>query len=298
MSLTKPKQLMDERVEQDGVSAEVPHVVIQPSKGWSALQLDRLWQYRELLYFLVWRDIKVRYKQTMLGVAWIVLQPIVSITIFTILFGYLLNVPSGNVPYPVFLYAALLPWTYFSGSLTRATNSLVGNAHLITKVYFPRLIIPVSGVVSALIDFAIGLVLLLVLMGIYRIVPNANILFLPGFILLAMITALGFGLWFAALNVRFRDVTHLIPFVVQVWFYLTPVVYGADLLPERFRFLLALNPMTGVVEGFRWSLLGGQMADSAAPTGLFWVSVLISVMVLLTGVVFFRRTERTFADII
>lgn len=272
-------------------------IVIEPSRGVAALQLGALWEYRELLGFLVWRDVKVRYKQTALGVAWIVVQPLVSMVIFSVLFGYLLQAPSNGVPYPIFAYAGLLPWTYFAGSLTRAAQSLVGSANLITKVYFPRLVIPLSGVVGGLVDFGVASLVLAGLMVWYRVPPTANIVWLPLFLLLAMATALGFGLWLGALNVRYRDVNYLVPFLVQIWMYVTPVIYSVTLIPERYRWLLALNPMTGVVEGFRWALLGGVM-DAEPPGALFAVSVAITLVVLVSGAVFFRSTERTFADII
>ena len=272
-------------------------IVIEPSRGVAALQLGALWEYRELLGFLVWRDVKVRYKQTALGVAWIVVQPLVSMVIFSVLFGYLLQAPSNGVPYPIFAYAGLLPWTYFAGSLTRAAQSLVGSANLITKVYFPRLVIPLSGVVGGLVDFGVASLVLAGLMVWYRVPPTANIVWLPLFLLLAMATALGFGLWLGALNVRYRDVNYLVPFLVQIWMYVTPVIYSVTLIPERYRWLLALNPMTGVVEGFRWALLGGVM-DAEPPGALFAVSVAITLVVLVSGAVFFRSTEWTFADII
>jgi lipopolysaccharide transport system permease protein len=273
-------------------------VVIEPTRGWASLQLHAVWEYRELLYFLVWRDLKVRYKQTILGATWIVLQPVVSMVVFSLLFGTLLKVPSGGVPYPIFAYAALLPWNYFASSLNRSSTSLVGSAHLITKVYFPRLIIPISGVLSGLVDFAIAFLVLAGLMVFYRIAPTPAAALLPAFLLLAMLTALGFGLWLSALNVRFRDVNYLVPFLVQVWMYLTPVIYGSTLIPERFRFLLALNPMTGVVEGFRWALLGHHLAEAQPPGPLFAISIAISLLVLASGAIFFRSTERTFADIV
>jgi lipopolysaccharide transport system permease protein len=276
----------------------IPTIIIEPTRGFAALQLRALWEYRELLYFLVWRDIKVRYKQTILGVAWVILQPVVSMVVFSLLFGQLLGIPSGEVPYPVFLYSALLPWTYFAGSLTRSSTSLVNSAHIITKVYFPRMVIPLSGVVSNLLDFGIAFVVLIGLMLFYGVVPTPAAVLLPAFVLLAMLTALGFGLWLSALNVRYRDVNYVVPFLVQIWMYLTPVVYGTTLIPERFRFLLALNPMTGVVEGFRWALLGSYLADVQAPDGLFAVSILLALGVLVSGAIFFRYTERTFADII
>ena len=276
----------------------IPTVVIQPARGWISLQLRAVWEYRELLYFLVWRDIKVRYKQTALGVAWIVLQPVIGMVVFSLLFGGLLKVPSGEVPYPIFAYAALLPWNYFASSLNRSSTSLVASSNLITKVYFPRLVIPMAGVLSGLVDFAIAFVILIGLMIFYGIAPTAGVVWLPGFLLLAMLTALGFGLWLSALNVRFRDINQLVPFLVQIWMYVTPVIYGSTLLPERFRPLLGLNPMTGVVEGFRWALLGNRLADAQAPGVLFVMSVTITLIVLVSGAVFFRRTERTFADII
>jgi len=272
--------------------------IIEPSHGLASLRLGAIWEYRELLGFLVWRDIKVRYKQTFLGILWILLQPVVNIAVFSLLFGSLLSVPSGAVPYPIFLYTALLPWSYFSGSLTRSTTSVVNSSHLITKVYFPRLVIPISGVISGLVDFAIAFLVLIVLMLIYGIRPTSNIFLLPGFILLAMLTALGFGLWLSALNVRFRDINYTIPFIVQAWMYLTPVVYGTNLIPEPYRFLLALNPMTGVTAGFRWALLGNRLADASPPGALFPVSIGITLVVLLAGLFFFRTTERSFADII
>jgi lipopolysaccharide transport system permease protein len=286
------------------IAARSPHIpkntaltVIQPTKGWASLQLRAVWHYRELLYFLVWRDIKVRYKQTALGVAWVVLQPVISMLVFSGLFGVLLNTPSNGVPYPVFVYTGLLPWTYFSGSLARSSVSLVDSRNLITKVYFPRLIVPLTGVLAGLIDFAVGFVVLIVLMLLYGIVPTATVIFLPLFLLLAILTALGFGLWLSALNVRYRDIGYLIPFLVQIWLYLTPVIYSVSLVPERFQFLLGLNPMTSVIMGFRWALLG-QVPDAQSPVWLFSLSVTTMVVVLISGLIFFRRTERTFADII
>jgi len=276
----------------------IHQTIIEPGRGWFDLQLRAVWNYHELLYFLVWRDVKVRYKQTALGVAWVVLQPLLSTVVFTVLFGILLEVPSGDIPYPVFAMAALLPWNYFASSLTRSSLSLVQNTYLVTKVYFPRLIIPLAGVLAGLIDFAIGFLVLLGMMAFYRIPLTWNILFLPLFLLLAIFTALAFGLWFSALNVRYRDVTYLTPYLVQVWMYLTPVVYGTTLIPEKYQFLLALNPMTAVTEGFRWALLGSQLAKAQAPGPVILVSISITLLVLSSGIIFFRRTERTFADII
>ncbi len=270
-----------------------PQIIIEPSHSWLDWQLRAIWQYRELLYFLVWRDLKVRYKQTFLGIAWVVIQPVVSMLVFTVLFGMLLNAPSEGVPYPIFVLSGLLPWQYFAGSLNRSSVSVVEQASLVTKVYFPRLIIPLSAVLSGLVDFAVSFAVLGVLMIVYSTSPTSAVLLLPFFLLLAMLTAFGFGLWFSALNVRYRDVKQLMPFIVQVWMYLTPVVYSSNLLPVRYRWILDLNPMTGVVEGFRWALVGG-----APPSALFPLSVLITFLVLLTGAAFFRRTERSFADII
>ncbi len=272
--------------------------VIQPTRGVASLQLRALWEYRELLFFLAWRDVKVRYKQTALGVTWIVLQPVLSTIVFTLIFGVLLGVPSNGAPYAVFSLAALVPWQYFSGSISRVGTSLVNSSHLITKVYFPRLIVPLTGVISTLVDFAIGFVVLLVLIFIYRVPLTLQVVWLPLFLLLAIVTALGFGLWLAALNVKYRDVNYLIPFLLQLWMYATPVVYGATVIPEQLRWVMALNPMTGVVEGFRWCLLGSVLEQTAPPGPLTLVTAAISLAVLLTGVVFFRSTEKTFADVI
>lgn len=277
---------------------DVPVTVIQPTRGLSFVDLHALWHYRELLYFLVWRDVKVRYKQTLLGVLWVILQPLASMTIFTILFGVLLKAPSGDVPYPVFAFAGLLPWNYFASALTRSSTSVVNSANLLTKIYFPRLVIPLSAVLSSLVDFAVSAAVFAVIMLIYGIVPTTSIFLLPLFLLLAMITALGFGLWLSALNVRYRDVNYLVPFLVQIWMYLTPVVYATTLIPERYRFLLSLNPMTGVIEGFRRALLGPGVTDTVLAPGLVAVSVGIALVVFFSGLVFFRTTERTFADIV
>lgn len=275
-----------------------PVLVIQPTRGWASLQLRALWEYRELLYFLAWRDIKVRYKQTILGVLWILIQPVVTMIVFSLLFGQLLSVPSGDVPYPIFNYAALLPWNYFASSLIKSSTSLVGSTQLITKVYFPRLLIPLASILSGLLDFAIAFLVLIGMMVVYGLALTPAIVMLPAFLLLAIITALGFSLWLSALNVRYRDVNYLIPFLVQVWMYATPVVYGTTLIPEQYRFLLALNPMTAVVEGFRWALLGSGVSDVQLSGILYVASIAIALLVLITGAYYFRRTERTFADII
>ena len=277
---------------------QLPITYLRPAKGLAALNLKDLWDYRELIYFLTWRDLKVRYKQTVLGFAWVMIQPIINMVVFTILFGTLLQVPTDGIPYPIFTFAALLPWLYFAGSLIRSSTTLVGSASLISKVYFPRMVIPIAGVLSGLVDFLVSLIVLIVMMLVFQIIPTINLLLLPVFLLLALLTALGFGLWLSALNVRFRDINHLVPFIIEIWKYATPVIYGSTLIPERFRFILGLNPMTGVVEGFRWAILGSQYVDSFNPGPLFIVSITITLVVLVTGIIFFRNTERTFADII
>lgn len=273
-------------------------VIIEPSRTWLSFPWRDLWEYRELLVFLIWRDLKVRYKQTFLGVTWILLQPLVSMVVFSFLFGGLLKVPSGDVPYPIFAYAALLPWNYFASSLTKSSTSLVTSTNLITKVYFPRLIIPLASVLSGLVDFAISFVVLAVLMVIFQVKFTLALLLLPVLLLLAILTALGFSLWLSALNVRYRDINYLVPYLVQVWMYVTPVIYATSLIPDRFRILLGLNPMTAVVEGFRWALLGTQLANTQPQSPVLIISVAITFIVLVSGVFFFRYTERTFADII
>jgi lipopolysaccharide transport system permease protein len=272
--------------------------VIEPTHGLTFINFPDLWNYRELLYTLIWRDIKIRYKQTVLGVAWVILQPVISTIIFTALFGILLKAPSNGVPYPVFALSGLLPWTFFATSLNKSSNSLVLNANLITKIYFPRITVPLASTLSGLLDFSISFLVLLGVMLFYGIYPTWTILFLPFFLVFAILTALGFGLWLSALNVRYRDINQLTPFIIQVWMYLTPVVYAITLIPERFRFILALNPMTAVVEGFRWSLLGPTNSEGLVSGWLLIVSVLISLCVLVSGAIYFRRTEKTFADII
>ena len=275
-------------------SGTTPIIHIRPSHGWVIPELRDLWEYRELLYFLVWRDVKVRYKQTALGVAWVVLQPLATTLMFTVIFGNLAKIPSENMPYAVFSLAGLVPWNVFAGALSRGGVSLVGSAHLISKVYFPRLVIPVASVLGGLVDLAIVFALLLGLMLFFGIVPTAAIVTLPLFLLLALATALGVSLWLAALNVQYRDVGYLIPFLAQLWMYATPVVYPASMIPEQWRILYGLNPMTGVVEGFRWALFGtGQ-----APGLMLAVSVLTVSVLLVSGAFFFQRMEETFADVV
>jgi lipopolysaccharide transport system permease protein len=272
---------------------QIPTILIRPSRGWASLNLRDLWNYRELLYFLTWRDIKVRYKQTVLGAAWAVLQPFFTMVVFSIFFGRLAQVPSDGIPYPIFAYCALVPWSYFAGALDRAGNSLVGSANLITKVYFPRLAIPTSAVLAGLLDLAIAFVVLLGMMLYYGIVPTAAVLTLPLFLLLAIATALAVGLWLSALNVQYRDVRYTIPFLTQFWLFATPIAYSSSLVPEQWRTLYGLNPMAGVVEGFRWALLGKE-----PPGPLLAVSVVVVVLLLIGGLYYFRRMEKTFADVV
>lgn len=273
---------------------DVPLLRITPSAGWVSLKLHELWEYRELLYFLVWRDIKVRYKQTMLGVAWAIIQPFLTMVVFSVFFGRLAKIPSDGVPYPIFTFAALVPWTFFAHGLTHASNSLVGNANLIKKVYFPRLAVPISSVTSGIVDFVLAFTVLLGMMLYYDIVPTSNVLWLPALLLLALVTSLGVGLWLSAMNVQFRDVRYVVPFLTQFWLFATPIAYPSSLVPEPWRTLYGLNPMAGVVEGFRWALL----STDTAPGPMIIVSVLISLAVLLGGAFYFRRLERTFADIV
>jgi len=271
-----------------------PKIIIEPSSGWVPLKLGELLKYRELLFFLAWRDVKVRYTQAVLGVAWAVIQPLMAMAIFSLIFGRLAKLPSEGIPYPVFCFVALLPWQLFSGSLERAGTSLVANAKLLTKVYFPRLIIPLSAVAATLVDFCISFLMLLGLMLYYCIIPTWAVLWLPLLVLFAVLTALGIGLWLSALNVQFRDVEHMIPFVIQVWMYASPVAYSADLIPPgRWRILYGLNPLAGVIQGFRWSLLGGKPPDE-----LLIVSAVMVMVLLVTGLFYFRRMEKTFADVV
>lgn len=277
-------------------------VYLRPSRGWAALNLKDLWRYRELAFFLIWRDVKVRYKQTLLGAAWAIIQPFFTMVVFTIFFNRLAKVPSDNLPYPIFSYTALLPWGLFTKALSDAGRSMVASRSMITKVYFPRLVIPVASVLSGLVDFGIAFLVLLGMMvyynvlpgGQYHIVPTAAVWTLPLFLLLALITALGVGLWFSALNVIYRDVNYILPFITQFWLFITPIAYPASMIPEKWKLIYALNPMTGVVEGFRWALLG---ADTA-PGLMLIVSSAIAIVVLISGLFYFRRMERTFADMI
>ena len=271
-----------------------PRIRLQRSDGWRALNLNELWRYRELLYFLSWRDIKVRYKQTALGVLWAILQPLLTMVVFSIFFGKLAKVPSDGVPYPIFAFAALVPWTIFVNALTQSSNSLVQSANLLKKVYFPRLLIPLSSVLAGAVDFVFAFIVLVAMMLYYGVVPTVNVLWLPFFLILTCGTALGVGLWLSAMNVKFRDVRYTVPFLTQFWLFATPIAYPSSLLPDPWRTLYGFNPMAGVVEGFRWALLGTQ----AAPGPMILVSVGVACLVLMTGLYYFRRLERTFADIV
>jgi lipopolysaccharide transport system permease protein len=273
---------------------ETPEIVIESSEPWFSLKLRDLWAYRELLYFLVWRDVKVRYKQTVLGAAWAVLQPILAMIVFTLIFGRLARLPSDNIPYPLFVYTALLPWQLFAFALTESSNSLVTNQHLIKKIYFPRLIIPLSSVLVGLVDFAVSALVLVGMMLFYGVRPAPTaVLFLP-FLILAITTALGMGFWLSALNIQYRDVKYVVPFLAQFWMFATPVVYSSHSVPEKWRLLYGLNPMAGVVDGFRWALLG--TGNGSGP--MMFISILAVLAVLASGVVFFRRMERSFADLV
>jgi lipopolysaccharide transport system permease protein len=267
---------------------------IEPSRGWVNLGLKELWKHRELLYFLTWREIKVRYKQTALGVAWAVLQPLFAMLVFSLFFGRLGKLPSDGIPYPLFVFAGLVPWTFFSNALAGSSNSLVNSAHLISKIYFPRLALPISSILSGLVDFALAFVLLLGIMGYYRVAPTVNALWLPLLVLLAAVTALGVGLWLSALNVEFRDIKHTLPFLSQMWMFATPIAYPSSMLPARWRAIYGLNPMVGVVEGFRWALLG----TGTRPGPMILVSSFAAGVLLVSGAFYFRRMERTFADVV
>jgi lipopolysaccharide transport system permease protein len=272
----------------------LPTLRIAPSKGWVSLKLHELWEYRELLYFLVWRDIKVRYKQTALGATWAIIQPVFTMLVFSLFFGHLGKIPSDGIPYPIFSFAALVPWTFFANGLGQSSNSLVGNANLITKIYFPRLIVPLASVFSGIVDFLLAFVVLLGMMLYYGLVPTLNVLWLPLFVLLALVTSLGVGLWFTALNVDYRDVRYVVPFITQFWLFATPIAYPSSLLSQPWRTVYGLNPMVGVVEGFRWALLG----TNTAPGPIIAVSSAAALVILVTGAFYFRRMEKTFADIV
>ena len=274
--------------------SDTPIVIVKPSKGWVSLNLGELWEYRELLYFLTWRDIKVRYKQTVLGAAWAIIQPFFTMVVFSLFFGKLAKVPSDGIPYPIFAYAALVPWTFFASGLNQSANSLVGDANLIKKVFFPRLAIPISIVIAGVVDFVLAFIVLLGMMVFYGIFPTLNIIWLPFLLLLTLTASLGAGLWLSALNVQFRDVRYTVPFLTQFWLFATPIAYPSSLLSEPWRTLYGINPMVGVVEGFRWALLG----TDTAPGPIMIVSSLVALALLIGGAYYFRRLEKSFADVI
>jgi lipopolysaccharide transport system permease protein len=275
-------------------STTTPHFRIQPTRGWAALHLRDLWEYQELLYFFVWRDVKVRYKQTVLGAAWAILQPLLTMVVFSLFFGQLARVPSDGIPYPIFSYAALVPWTFFSTGLQQAASGMVNNSNLLKKIYFPRLALPISRVLAGGVDFALAFVVLLGMMAWYGLWPTGNVIWLPFFLLLALITSLGAGLWLAAMSVQFRDVIVTVPFIAQFWMFATPVAYSSTLLAEPWRTLYGLNPMVGVIEGFRWVLLG----TNTAPGPIVAVSTVVAVVLLVSGAYYFKRLEKTFADLV
>jgi lipopolysaccharide transport system permease protein len=273
-----------------------PVTDIVPSKGWVSLRLHELWEFRELLYFLTWRDIKVRYKQTVLGAAWAILQPFMTMVVFSLFLGRLAHISSGssNIPYPIFSYAGLVPWTFFAYGLAQSSNSLVGNAQLIKKVFFPRLVVPIASILSGLVDFTLAFIVLLGMILVFGIAPTINVIFLPFFLLLAFITALGVGLWLSALNVEYRDVQYMVPFLVQFWMFISPVAYPSSLLSGPWRTLYGLNPMVGVLDGFRWALLG----STGAPGPMIGLSIIVAILILISGAFYFRRMERNFADVV
>lgn len=275
-------------------AGEPHHLRIQPSHGWVSLQLRELWEYRELLYFLIWRDIKVRYKQTALGAGWAIIQPLFTMLVFSLFFGRLAKVPSDGIPYPLFSYTALVPWTFFSQGLSQSSDSLVGSSNLIKKIYFPRLAIPIGSVCAGMVDFALAFFVLLILCASYHVYPTVHVLYLPAFVLLALITALGVGLWLSAFNVKYRDVKYVVPFFTQVWMFATPIAYPSSLLSGKWRIVYGLNPMAGVVEAFRWALLGTK----TAPGAMILISFIAALAILIGGAYYFRRMEKTFADVV
>lgn len=290
----KDQELRQNWIEREEEGSQPWDIVISPSKGWVPLNLGELRTYYELLYFLVWRNIKIRYKQTVLGAAWAVIQPFFTMIVFSIFFGRLAGIPSEGVPYPIFAYAALVPWTFFANALSQAGNSLLEHERMITKIYFPRLLLPMAAVLSGLLDFAISFSILIGMMIWYGLTPTLGVLLVPFFILTATLTALGVGVWLSALNVQYRDVRYVIPFLVQFWLFSTPIAYPSSLVPEKWQFLYGLNPMVGVVEGFRWALLG---TSNISPV-LVLASLFTMFVVLMSGLYYFRRMEETFADVV
>jgi lipopolysaccharide transport system permease protein len=282
-----------ESLDGDTNSHEVPTIVIRPPRKWVPVDFRELWEYRELLYFFTWRDVKLRYKQTGLGIAWAVIQPLFMMVVFTLFFGGLAKIPSDGVPYPLFSLSALLPWTLFAEGMARSTVSMVQNANIMTKVYFPRLIMPIASILSPFVDFCVAFVILIIMMAYYGFVPTLNVIFLPLLVVFAMMTSLAVGLWLSALNVQYRDFQYTIPFLIQIWLFASPVVYPASMLPQSWQFIYALNPMSGVIEGFRWALLGTN-----PPSLMIFISLGVVIALLISGVFYFRRMEQYFADIV
>ncbi len=278
----------------DDAAQNYEETVIEPPRGWLNLQLKEMWHFRELLYFLVWRDLKVRYKQTVLGAAWVIIQPVITMVIFSIIFGRLAKLPSDGIPYPIFTYSALLPWQLFSRAISEASSSLVGNSQFVTKIYFPRLFLPASSILSGLVDFFISMFILFGLMWFYHIPVTPRIFVLPVLIIITIITSMAAAMWLSAINVKYRDVKYTLPFLLQAWQYITPVVYSSSIIPEKWRILYGLNPMAGVVDGFRWALLGQQMEI----TSIMWISAIAIILLTFGGLVYFQRMESSFSDII
>jgi homopolymeric O-antigen transport system permease protein len=276
------------------MTPDKPLVVIKPTQAWAAINLRELWARREVLYFLVWRDLKVRYKQTVLGVTWVIVQPLVTALIFTVFFGILARVPSEGLPYTVFAFAGLLPWIFFSNAVTQSSTSLVASSHLVTKVYFPRIMIPAAAVATWLLDFAISFVMLGGLMVYYGVALTWNFLAIPALLLLLTFLALGVGMWLSAINVKYRDVRYLLPFLLQVLMFASPVIYPPAFVPEKWRWMLSLNPMTGIIDGFRAAIFGAKLLDRRSLA----LSVLISLLILVSGAFAFKRMEKTFADVV
>ena len=278
-----------------GGASDVPSIHVEPTTGWASLNLKELWEFRELLYFLTWRDIKVRYKQTVLGASWAILQPLFAMVVFSVVFGKLAKMPSDGIPYPIFSYAALVPWLFFSNGISRASNSLVGGSNLLKKVYFPRMALPISATLGGLVDFVLAFIVLLLMMVFFDITPTGNVVWLPFLIILILVTSLGVSFWLAAMNVQFRDVRYVVPFFIQAWMFITPVVYPASLIKDGFwQAVYALNPMVGVIEGFRWALLG----TDTAPGPMIIVSFVVATALIVSGAFYFRRMEKTFADVV
>ncbi len=287
-------RMVDSSGDLAPVEAPEPiHIHVEAASGWAPLKLRELWEYRELLYFLTWRDVKVRYKQTVLGASWAILQPLTTMVVFSIFFGRLAQMPSNGIPYPIFSYAALVPWTFFSNGVSTSANSMVLNSNLLKKVYFPRLAIPFAGVFGGFIDFGLAFLVLLGMMLAYGFMPTLNMLWTPLLFLLAVVTSLGVGVWLAAVNVQYRDIRYIVPFLMQIWMFATPIVYPGNLLPQPWATLYGLNPMAGVVEGFRWALLGSEK-----PGGIVLVSALAAAALLVSGLYYFRRMEKSFSDVV